>query len=57
LAITNASIAEYGKGVNVAATPKEFFEVFLQLALNKIDGTKKGAKIRRGGTLRQAQGE
>jgi hypothetical protein len=48
LAITNASIAEYEKGVNVAATPKEFFEVLLQPALNKRDGTKKRAKIGRG---------
>jgi hypothetical protein len=49
LAITNASIAEYEKGVNVAATPKEFFEVLLQPALNKRDGTKKGQKSETGG--------
>jgi hypothetical protein len=49
LAITNASIAEYCKGVNVAATPKGFFEVLLQPALNKKGRTEKGAKIGRGG--------
>ena len=49
LAITNASIAEYEKRVNVAATPKGFFEVVLQPALNKMDGTKKGQKSEGGG--------
>jgi hypothetical protein len=50
LAITNASIAEYGKGGNVAATLKGFFEAFLQPALNQKDGTNKGQKSE-GGAL------
>jgi hypothetical protein len=41
LAITNASIAECEKGVDVAATLKRYFGMFLQPALNKMDGTKK----------------
>jgi hypothetical protein len=49
LAITNASIAEYEKGANVAAKPKGFFEVFLQPALNERDGTKNGQKSAGGG--------
>jgi hypothetical protein len=52
LAITTASLTEAEKGGDVAATPKEFFEVLLQPALNKRDGTKKGAKIGRGGRQR-----
>jgi hypothetical protein len=48
LSITTVSLAEAEKWGDVAATPKEFFEVFLQLALNKRDGTKKRAKIGRG---------
>jgi hypothetical protein len=49
LFITTASLAEAEKRADVAATPKGFFEVSLQLALNKWDGTKKKAKIGRGG--------
>jgi hypothetical protein len=49
LAITNASIAENEKGANVAATPKGYFGVFSQPALNKRDGTKKGQKSETGG--------
>jgi hypothetical protein len=48
LSITTVSLAEAEKWGDVAATPKEFFEVFLQLTLNKRDGTKKRAKIGRG---------
>jgi hypothetical protein len=49
LAVTNASIAEYEKGINVAATPKGYFEVFSQLSVNKLDGTTKGQKSEGGG--------
>jgi hypothetical protein len=49
LAITTASLTEAEKGGDVAATPNGFFEVFMQPALNKKDGTKKGQKSGRGG--------
>jgi proteasome lid subunit RPN8/RPN11 len=57
LAITNAIIAEDEQGVNVAATPKGFFEVFMQPVLDKKDGAKKGQKLKGGyaQALRQAQ--
>jgi hypothetical protein len=48
LSTITASIAEHEKGGNVAATPKGFFEVFMQLALYQNDGTKKMQKSKRG---------